>query len=343
VELLASPNVAAALDHAVEQLALKRGRDLPPRQLWDAIGELALGGLPFDGDPCDAVAELAGSQDHGAVWDALLPNGAIARPRGPVTIELAHLDPSYRASEDVHEVLASSEIAPAEDAALIEQLLGLPGASRAAVRTAAEAIASGQVTDYSRGLVRAHWLLGNIRLGSDVPEVFVSALQDDPDAVRKVLDVVGNGLTETFGRSVEGSSYLPTESLGETRAARVLVRSDLPDHLDLRQARPFRANPKGSQVVGMRPLAGILTIGLTQVDFDLSLFRLLELAAMGASPSTVDIERFHSLRYAVERLGRIEAEDDNRPLLIIDRERGAFRVTVRSWRGQQQLRITKVA
>lgn len=342
-EMLADPVVGHVIDQAIEQVAYLRGRDIAPRQLWDVLAELALGGIDSAGDPCERVAAAAAGQDVNAVWNALLPNGAFLRPAGDLAKALAGLDPSYRPAEKVHEVMASAGVVPDDDVRAIKQLLGGDGGRRPAVATAAAALHAPQHPP-GRGLVRCHWLAGALMELSPVPEYFTLALASDagPDAER-ILDEVASGLVEAFGGKAEGSNYLPTESLAETRDARVLVRVDLDDYIDLRPPRQLTANPVGSRIVGLRPLSGRLLIGRSFIDFDLPLFDLLLKAVSGTAPSTVDIERFHSLRYAVERLGRMAAEDDGRPLLIADETRGSFRVTVTKRRGKEQFRIAKVA
>ncbi|MGV9534315.1 hypothetical protein ACWEU6_16985 [Streptosporangium sandarakinum] len=344
-ELLADPQIGTVLDEAVEQVAMRRGRDMAPRQLWDGISELALGGISTEGDPCDTIARIAAQQDTRSVWQALLPNGAFIRPQGPLARGLAELDPSYRASDEAHTVIASTGISPADDRRLLESLLGSAGddGARHAVATAASALER-DAGKAARGLVRAHWLVGRLPLGVVVPEEFTAAVALQEEAVERVIEVVCEGLVQAFGWKAERKSYLPTESLGESREARVLVHVDLEDHVDLLEQRVQMLNPEGSGVVGRRPLAARLKIGRSTVDLDLPLYQLLQVAVGGSLPATVDIERFHALRYAAERLGRAAADDLDRPLLITDDVRGtAFLVSPQQRRGQERLKIEKVA
>lgn len=344
-ELLADPRIAATLDAAVEQIAYIRGRDVAPRQLWDGVAELAFGGISSSGDPCDEIARIAVDGDHTAIWQAILPNGALQAPAGALTSELALQDPSYRAAERVHEIVATAGVVPKSDADQLRILLSGGTGERAAIHTAAEALAHVSPAAAARGLVRANWLVGALPPVALVPTYFTAALTSDAadDAIEHIIRIVSDGLVQTFGVMAEGSSYLPTESLAETRDARVLVQLDLLDNLDLRPPRALLANPAGSSAVGLRPLAGRLTVGKTSIDFDLQLFWLLQRAQDGAMPATLDIERFHALRYAVERLGRSAAEHDGQPLLITDAARGTFRLNLISRRGREQFRITKVA
>ncbi|MFD0530424.1 hypothetical protein ACFQ1I_33065 [Kitasatospora arboriphila] len=343
-ELLADDRIGKSLDEAVEQIALRRGRDVAPRQLWDAVGELALGGISLEGDPCDAVARIAHREDAAAVWQALLPNGALAAPQGDLTRELADLDPSYRPSDEAHAVMAAVGIAPQEDAQGLERLLAAPEGQRLAVRTAARALREGSTEEAARGLVRAHWLCGRITLDSVIPAAFEEALAGAADAEDQLIDVACQGLVSAFGREAEHKAYLPTESLAESREARVLVQIDLDREVELLEDRARKLNPRGSAVVGLRPLAARLRIGRSVVRLDLPLYRLLEAASQGALAATVDVERFHALRYAAERLGRSAAEHQDRPLLVTyDGQGAAFVVAQTSRRGQQRLKIEKVA
>ncbi|MEU7967372.1 hypothetical protein AB0D09_28505 [Streptomyces sp. NPDC049097] len=343
-ELLADPQIAASLDEAVEQVALRRGRDVAPRHLWDGIAELALGGISTDGDPCDAIARIAAARDAEAVWQGLLPNGAFLSPRSELLGELADLDPSYRASDEAHTVVAAVGIDPQADARMLTNVLGPGGESRPAVGTAARALAGRTPAGAARSLVRAHWLTGRLALGAVVPEEFKAAVEEHEDAIDQVIDVVCEGLVSAFGRSTGHEAFLPTESLTESRQARVLVQIDLADEVDVTPQRTKTLNPVGCEVVGWRPLTARLKIGKSVIDLDLPLYRLLQEASEGALPATVDVERFHSLRYAAERLGRAHAGKDSRPLLVADETLGAaFLVTSQQRRGQQRLKIEKVA
>ncbi|WP_330279084.1 hypothetical protein OHO83_08825 [Streptomyces sp. NBC_00569] len=344
-ELLADPQIGAALDEAVEQIAMRRGRDVAPRQLWDGVSELALGGISAEGDPCNSVAGLAGEKDGAAVWQALLPNGVFGWAQGALAREIQALDPSFRASSETHTVIASAGILPAEDARMLEDLLGsADGEARQAVTTAASALAASSAGEGARGLVRAHWLMGRLPLGPVVPEEFKEAVSMQDDAREQVIQVVSDGLVQAFGQTAERRSYLPTESLGESRDARVLVQVDVDEHVEVLPQRAQHFNRQGSRVVGLRPLTARLKIGKSVIDLDLPLYRLLQMAAEGALPATVDIERFHALRYAAERLGRQQADNTDLPLLVTDDARGtAFVVTPRHRRGQEQLKIEKVA
>ncbi|MEU4548289.1 hypothetical protein [Nonomuraea dietziae] len=351
LELLSDPDLGAVIDKAVENVALNRGRDIPPRLLWDGLGELAMGGIevPEGTDPCETIATIASARDHGAVWSALLPNGPLASGgASQLCQDLAVLDPSLQPSPEAHDIIARSGIDPESDAQMLMAVLNPAGRGRHAVITAADYLRGehplDQVARTSRGLVRAAWLAGRLPLLSDVPRAFIRALDGDDDAVNQLLQTVANGLVKAFGRHSEGSDYLPTESLAESRRSRILVRVELLGSLDLEESRPLRDNPKGSHIVGMRPLSARLKVGTASLDLDLALFRLLEKSSEGALAASLDIERFHSLRHAVEILGRSAAENPNLPLLIVrSGDSNTYRASMVPWRGEDQLRIMRVS
>jgi hypothetical protein len=345
-ELLADPRVGAALDEAVEQVAFRRGRDIAPRHLWDLIGELALGGgLPPAGDPCDAVAALAAAENAREVWRRLLPNGVFEAPQSDLARDLADLDPSYQPDAAAHEIIASAGISLQDDADLLRESLALPSPARAAIATASRALAGEKDLERARGLARARWLVGGIQLKAEIPPGFRAAIREDnSEDAWAALEMVSHGLSRTFGVSADGYSYLPTESPGETQDFQVLVQMDLGNDVAFRMARPRAANKDGSQVVGLRPLTCLLKIGRSTLEFDLALYQLLEASATGAVATTIDIERFHALRYAAERLGREAAEDPSRALLITNSSKTTYyRVTARPWGDGEQLRVERVA
>jgi hypothetical protein len=353
LKLLADAPVGAALDEAVEQIALLRGRDIAPRQLWDGVAELALGGItpPASGDPCDTIADLAAEDNKAAVWRSLLPCGPLSGQGATTALcrELGDLDPGYQPTLEAHNIIAAAGVDPADDAEQLLSALQRSESERPAVTTAAEALRSEDrefpQKEVARGLIRAHWLAGRLPLGSPVPQHFFSALQPDGDeAARKVIDLVGNGLVRAFGHHAEGADYLPTDGLAESLSSRVLAKADISsDRIDLRLALPLERNPEGSEIVGMRPLAGRLQIGEAELVLDFGLFILLEAAASGAIATSVDIERYHSLRHAAEMLGRHLASNRNTPLLVVtDGTATAYKVITARFRDREDLRVTKV-
>jgi hypothetical protein len=91
-------------------------------------------------------------------------------------------------------------------------------------------------------------------------------------------------------------------------------------------------NARGAELTGYRPLTLSLALASKPVAVDYPLWELLRGAATGATPSTVDLERFLALRQAIRLVGVHAAEKRDRPLLV--RERGAagrrFRIVVRN-------------
>lgn len=350
LELLADPAIGAVLDEAIEQVALRRGRDVPPRQIWDALGTLALGGIdtPPGSDPCDAVAAMAARNDLEGVWSSLLPNSAFTSDHAnPLCADLAALDPAFAPSLEGHDIIASAGINPEADAESLASMLGGAPGEREAVLSAAAALATGragsEAAAIARGLARSSWLAGKLPLQASAPDEFARALQGDDDAWEQVIKIAAQGIVRSFGRYLEGNYYLPTESLAERRDSRVLVRVDLDDVLDWGPSTPETDNPQGSEIVGLRPLTAKIMIGHATMALDLPLYDLLERAANGTSAASVDVERFHSLRHAVETLGRAMAGKPDAPLLIVrDGGREAYRAKTGFRRGRQSFRITKV-
>jgi hypothetical protein len=350
LELLSDPLTGAIIDDAVEQVAMRRGRDIPPRLLWDGLAELALGGIevPDGADPCEAIVAMAAADDHDAVWSALLSNGALASGgTSQLCQELSPLDPTYQPDLEAHDIIATAGVDPEGDYQLLITLLAPPATARHAVRTAAQALRKernpGDAAYMSRGLVRASWLAGKLPIASGISPDFIGALHDDTEAVERVLHTVSNGLVRAFGRHAEGSDYLPTENLAETRRARVLVKVEVVGELDLEPPLPLQVNPRGSEIVGVRPLSARLKISSTALNLDLALFELLEKASEGSLAASLDIERFHALRHAVEILGRSAADNPDLPLLI-ERfgDNSIYRASMVPWRGERKLRIAKV-
>lgn len=354
LELLSDPAIARVLDEAVEHIAVLRGKDLPPRQLWDGVAELALGGVtpPASGDPCDAIAAIAAIDDKVAVWRSLLPGGPVSGRRATTVLcrELAELDPSYQPTVEAHNLIAATGVDPDADAERLLSTIGGNEPARPAVATAAHAVHEADEDlpkrEVARGLIRAAWLAGYLPLRSSVPAHFYGALRSgDHDSAVKVIELVGQGLVRAFGYHAEGTDYLPTEGLAELRSTRVLAKVDLTDGqlIDLLESRPSERNPQGSTMVDARPLTGRLRIGQAELVLDYSLFRLLQAAAEGTVATTIDIERYHSLRHAAATLGRTLANDQGTALLVLsDSASVAYRVGTVRIRNKTDLQIKKV-
>jgi len=101
-------------------------------------------------------------------------------------------------------------------------------------------------------------------------------------------------------------------------------RSFVEFQLDTSSAQPAldratRANPRGSSMVGYRPLAIALELepGIA-VDIDLPTYRLLALARGGLAGGSGDAERTFALRRAAEAIARAAAESESVPMIVTD-------------------------
>jgi hypothetical protein len=119
---LSSNTGRLALNAAVGEIAVTRGRHLSPRALWDTAAGLALGGLDLrivEGrDPCSAIAYAAEAGDEALLVQSLACNGSLGPPviaspliaedeASPIA-ELALRDPSYRPSLRAHKLIADA-------------------------------------------------------------------------------------------------------------------------------------------------------------------------------------------------------------------------------------------
>ncbi len=361
--IVSSEPALAVLDGAADSIALGRGRPLQPRELWDLAAEVVTGGETFTtDDPCDLIAELAEQKDRAHVWRRLAPNGAFVTPAGPTASELAALDPSFEATEAVHELMTAAGIDPAADGATLIELLG--GDDREAVATAAAALAGVEVATgdglydraaAGRGLVRAAALAGRLGLASRGSEAFAAALAEyashpkleNDTNLGQLQSLLATALARAFGVEAGLETFFYTRAYDPRRAHAVLVAADLLDGqlLRLRHPDPVRAaNPEGADIAGYRPLAVVFELAGVAVRVDLSLYGLLEMTAAGTKPSSADLERFFGLRRAAEALGRMAAADRDRPLLIAERQSDRrFRIAKRrDVRGEPVLGVQEV-
>jgi hypothetical protein len=347
---------AEALDGAAAQIALERGRFLQPRALWDLAAEVVTGGEQFDEpDPCDRIATLAAAGDPVPVWRRLISNGAFASPRGATAPMLHELDPSYQASDEAHEIIARTGIDHGVDGDRLRQSLG--GGGREAVEMAARALAEGRVQELEggrieagRGLVRAAALAGEIAFSTAGAEEFRAALaeyREFPDAdsdyenlllLRRLL---ARALARAFGEARGADTFFRTEAYDPRRDYAILVRVDVEETLRPAPDRRRTANPDGAGLVDYEPLAVTFELEQVRLDVDLPLYRLAAQTMAGTTPSSADLERFYGLRRAAEVLGRVAADDHDRPLLISERATGSrFRVErTEDFRGRTTLTV----
>lgn len=367
-----------ALNAAAGDLALTRGRQLAPRALWDAAAELALGGLDIHRlrgrDACYAVVDVADAGDEAVLVHAMACNGALGpvlldeaplvpAADGSLVAELAQRDPSYGATSAAHELMAYGGVDPAADAKKLLELLDAGGEPHPAVRRAARALEDGAAAAASgdrmwgRVLARAAWLGGQLPGNSAVASDFAAALgaqarlatEDDGTADSRallaVLSIIEEGLAAVFGLISGPEHYYPTTNPGVGAGADLMVRVGLLEDawLATRRDPHVVGNERGAEAIGYRPLALSLEVANRPVAVDHPLWVLLEKAAAGATPSTLELERFLALRQAIRLVGVRAAAEADRPLLV--RERGAagrrFRIVVRN-RAAGVLRATEV-
>ncbi|MFD6568307.1 hypothetical protein [Micromonospora profundi] len=357
-----------ALDVAAGDVALARGRQIAPRALWDAAAELALGGLNTNNlngrDACYAIADAAAAGDEAALVHGMACNGALGpvllqgaslnpSAQGTLVAELSHRDPSYDATLPAHQLIADSGLDPEVDA---EQLLRALHPSNSqphrAVQRAARALEEGKASSpegdrlWGRVLSRAAWLAGSLRSRSEVSPEFANALvaqssgatEDDGSpsgqTLYNALNIIEEGLAAIFGLVSGPEHYYPTSTPGADAQADLMVRVHLIEDgwLKSRPDPVIAANPLGAKHVAYRPLSLSLVVAGKPIAVDYPLWKLLQGAASGATPSTVDLERFLALRQAIRLVGVRAGEQRDRPLLV--RQRGAggrrFRIVVRN-------------
>ncbi|MDQ1747827.1 MAG: hypothetical protein QOD07_2090 [Frankiaceae bacterium] len=356
-----------ALNDAAGDVALARGRQIPPRALWDAAAFLALGGLDLraaDGrDPCFLIADVADSGDEALLLHAMACNGAVgpllagtgnlrAATEGSLVAELASRDPSYEPTLDAHKLIADAGLDPDADANLLARTLcgALPNPHPAVAR-AAQALRAGRGASpdgarlWGRVLARGAWLGGELEGRSGLTEEFADALaaqavnatefEDTPTgrALERALSTVEEGLATVFGIATGPDHYYPTSTPTADTPADLMVQVRLIDEglLGTRPDPVPEANPAGANLVRYRPLTLSLNVANHHVAVDFPLWQLLHDAARGAAPSTVDLERFLALRQAIRVIGVRAAEEADRALLVRERDPGGrkYRIVTR--------------
>lgn len=333
------------LNGAAGDVALRRGRNLAPRALWDLAAQLALGGLDVTrDDPCDAIVEIAEASDVDALVGGLATGNALDTGTR-LAADLVATDPSLAPSSDVHDLIASAGLDPHADASILRDSLAGDAGSRPAVENAAAAVREGRVVIRGRQLARAAWLGGRVQPRANIPDAFDAALSAQRDLTRgattpqelvDAVEYVAEGLANGFGVVSGPETFYPTDDGGGvTRKTDVFVRADLVQDSMLwvpEGGDPvIAANPVGANVVGYRPLAIAMELSMQQGDggaiqpFDISLplWDLLGRAAGGTIPSSVDKERFLGLRRAMESVGQLAGQNRKLPLLV--RRRGSGR------------------
>lgn len=363
---LSSAEGRSALNTAAGDVALKRGRQLSPRSLWDAAAELALAGIDTDGlshpDPCYSIAEIALARNESALVSGLACSSALDQARqGTLLSDIAARDPGYVPSRTAHELISDAGLAPDQDGQHLRQWLSTDGVSHPAVLRAADAISSGRVTSpdsmssWGRVLARAAWLNNALPTSSGVDETFANALSAqgkafdvegsaDDDALDIALTTIEEGLAAVFGLTSGPEHFFPTSTPAPGNRADILVQARLVQdgHITTEPDPVVTANRVGSLLVRYRPVALSLIAGDRHISVDYPLWCMLRDAASGAVPSTVELERFLALRQAIRTLGVKEAAAEKRnPLLVRERTASGrkFRIITRT---TGKLRATEV-
>jgi hypothetical protein len=355
-----------ALDAAVGDVAVTRGRHLSPRALWDTAAGLALGGLDLrlvDGrDPCLAIARAAEAGDETLLVQSLACNGAfgppvtaspiVAEDEGSPIAELAARDPSYLPTLAAHELIADAGLDLAEDGKRFNDWLSGDGGPHPALIRAAKALTQGRATladgsrVWGRVLARAAWLGGDLKAKSSLPDRFSQALEaqalgateddgtDDGRSLEDALSVIEEGLAAVFGLVSGPEHYYPTSTPRPGAAADLLVHVALIDDGWMKTLPDpvLHTNRRGALLVDYRPLALSISVADRQISVDCPLWLLLDGAIKGQSPSALDLERFLALRQAVRIVGVTAAAEPSRPLLVREHGQGGrrFRVITRN-------------
>ncbi len=343
-EIVSSEAAAGAIDRLVDELALERGRPLPPRALWDTASAVVLGGAAFpEPDACDHIAAVSSGARADAlveVWQRALPNGVFEGESVGIVGHLASRDPSFLADPGCHDIIASAGIEAETDAAALAADLGA-GGGREAISLLAEALRSGELPEaigrdwrpsISRALARAAFLSGRLAAtDSDVAE-FLELLReyataDFGDLSVGLEELAGDALACSFGEDIGSETFFRTGKEAD-RDVGVHVRVDLqPGRTHSITEDPVLAhNRRGAEIAGYRPLSVELAINAgapeLSVTVNFAVYRLLKDARNGILPSASALERFYSLRRAAAALGAAAARDPNQPLLLADRRSG---------------------
>ncbi len=344
---VASSRGRAALNAAAGDVAVTRGRQLAPRALWDVAAELALSGADADQpnqegrDPCFVIADVAADRNEAKLLQGIACNYSLTHARvGTLAGEIAERDPGYFPSRDAHEIISDAGLAPERDGQRLANWLANTGNPHPAVTRASKILATGRTDSNGpriggRLLSRAAWLANELPSHSGLPADFADALRaqadgagsndatDDGALLYDTLGAIEEGLAEVFGFRSETDFYYPTtDSTHDTRADLLVEAKLVEDDWITTQPDPvIVGNPQGSALVGYRPLALTLKVGVRSITVDYPLWRLLRQAAAGGTPSNVELERFLALRQSIRAIGVAVAAGGRHSLLV--RERGS--------------------
>jgi hypothetical protein len=351
---LLSTIAAPAVDELAERAAIDRGRQDNPRALWDYLSRVALPDSHYGqaGDPCLASQRAHREQDSWWVLTGLLPV-TIFNAHSDLGLRIARLDPARQPRREAYEAFAGAGLLPNDDAEPMVELLNRAsqkGNEEPAFATAAAALAVGapegvEEFDWRDNAARTN--LGvSVLLGRIAPEyadeerVFLDALDvyrrwqereaageatallvdEMEERLGRIVDDLAGGLARLFGETLDGRTFLPVQNYDPREPSRSFVEfqldtSSAPPTLD----RATCANPRGSSMVGYRPLAIALELesGIA-VDIDLPTYRLLALARGGLAGGSGDAERTFALRRAAEAIARAAADSESVPMIVTD-------------------------
>ena len=356
--IVSSPAGVDTLDRAVGTVALERGREIPPRAVWDFVAGLALGpDLLRLTDPCEAIAGLGaagGPESARRVADGLIVQMPLDRPSSDLAERVTQLDASFVPSGEAHDIIASAGISHDEDAQRLREWLGQPGSTEV-LSMVGSAVCRAEVNLPGRSLARAAWLAGHLDGGAATADEFREILSSytassDPETLHAMVSVQENlaaGLAQAFGFTAGPETFFPADRGEDTVSVMVQAHllGDTSEDLRLNlDPDPVRAtNRVGADIVGYRPLALHLRLGGHRMPITYPLWVLLNRSLDGTAARSLDLERFHGLRRALEAVGRIAAGEPGRPALVFDTATGrAYRIAAHSVLGTETLRASEV-
>lgn len=338
--MVMSRTAPTALDSLALRAAMEHGRYDSPRELWDLAARLATGDDAFDSyeDPCDAVTEAAASGDGGFVLSHILPANLFTINGSDIGRRLQRQDPASRPSADAHQYLSMAGPTPGLVAASLRDLD--PGDAEALATASARAQELLEQPDHSPDTARSMARLAVAARFLKQPEEWSIA---DPafDAFAPLLkqyasysrgQAIGGEDLEQFHRTLEAAlasifgvharevAYIPIQAYDPREPSRIYAEASLVlgDTYDVAAHPPIARNPESDEVMAIQPLEITVNIAKVPVPINLAMFRLLHQAGHGTVASTADLERFYTLRRAVESLAARSAGDERARLLVED-------------------------
>lgn len=315
---IASTQAVESLDALAAGASLERGRQYPPRALWDLAARLVTGGDSFDAyeDPCDAVAEASATGDREFVAQRLLPT-VLFSTKGEVGHRISLLDPSLKPTEGAHQFLTAAAIRPELAADEIRRLEGPGGAYGTGAAHVAELDVGTHVAARAGLAAQYLWSADAWPIHDEDSHAFAATLDEytafpqgrqDFPALNALRDTVEKAIAQLFGELVGDSvAYVPVEAYDPRDSSLIFARVDLSHDAEsfrIPENERFSRNREGANLVGFKPLEITVNIAGVRVPLTLPAYRLLRKAAHRAAPAAPEAERFHPLRRAVEALAR---------------------------------------